>query len=91
MIYVKDPKLAKKVPGLRHNGHSKFKFKRKFYWKPAMGNVDSDIDNQWPFNFSLSEVQCGAGIVMLKKLGKLNKLRIKRAKKIIKQLSKYKS
>ena len=50
MIYVKDPKLSKKVPGLRHNGHSKFKFKRKFYWKPAMGNVDSDI-NQWPFNF----------------------------------------
>ena len=90
MIYVKDPKLSKKVPGLRHNGHSKFKFRRKFYWKPAMGNVDSDIDNQWPFNFSLSEVQCGAGIVMLKKLDKLNELRIKRAKKIINQLSKYK-
>jgi perosamine synthetase len=89
MLFVKDKNLSKKVPGLRHNGHTNFKFKRKFYWKPAMGNVDSDINGQWPFKFTLSEVQCGAGITMLKKLNKLNDLRIKRAKKIINKLSQF--
>ncbi len=89
MLFVKDQNLAKKVPGLRHNGHCNFKFKRKHYWKPAMGNVDSDIDGQWPFKFTLSEVQCGAGIKMLKKLDSLNNLRVKRAQKIIKKLSKF--
>ena len=68
MIYVKDKKLASKVPGLRHNGHCNFKFRRKNYWLPAMGNLDIDLKNQWPFKFTLSEIQCGAGIVMLKKL-----------------------
>ncbi len=89
MLFVKDRNLAKKVPGLRHNGHSNFKFKRKYYWKPAMGNVDSDIIGQWPFKFTLSEVQCGAGIRMLKKLDSLNDLRIKRARKIIHKLSEF--
>ena len=27
MLFVRDKNLAKKVPGLRHNGHSNFKFK----------------------------------------------------------------
>ena len=36
-----------------------------------MGNLDLDIKNQWPFKFTLSEVQCGAGIAA-KKLDKLN-------------------
>ncbi len=89
MLYVKDKKYAKKVPGLRHNGHAPFYFKRKNYWKPAMGNVDSDIKGQWPFKFTLSEVQCGAGILMLKKLDKLNNLRVKRAINIIKYLSDF--
>ena len=31
-----------------------------------MGNLDLDVKNQWPFKFTLSEVQCGADIVMLK-------------------------
>ncbi len=90
MLFVRDQNLAKKVPGLRHNGHSNFKFKRKYYWKPAMGNVDSDIIGQWPFKFTLSEVQCGAGIRMLKKLDSLNNLRIQRARKIIDKLSNFK-
>ena len=89
MLFVRDQNLAKKVPGLRHNGHSNFKFKRKYYWKPAMGNVDSDIIGQWPFKFTLSEVQCGAGIRMLKKLDNLNNLRIQRARKIIDKLSNF--
>ena len=90
MIYVKNNNLASKVPGLRHNGHCDFKIKRKNYWQPAMGNLDIDIEGKWPYKFTLSEVQSGAGIVMLKKLKKLNGLRIKRAKKIIKSLNTFK-
>ena len=71
MVYVKNSDLAAKVPGLRHNGHCNFKFKRKNYWSPAMGNLDMDIENTWPYKFTLSEIQCGAGIVMMKKLDKL--------------------
>ena len=90
MIYVKDNILAKKIPGLRHNGHTTYKFKRKYYWKPAMGNLDSDLENFWPYKFTISEIQCGAGILMLKKLDQMNNLRIQRAKYIIKSLSTFK-
>lgn len=55
-----------------------------------MGNLDLDLKNRWPYKFTLSEVQCAAGIVMLKKLDKLNKIRINRAEKAIKNLSKFK-
>ena len=66
MIYVKDNNLATKIPGLRHNGHCDFKFKRENYWEPAMGNLDSRFRKKWPYKFTLSEIQCGAGFVMLK-------------------------
>ena len=85
-IRVKNNKIAQKVKGLRHNGHCDYK-NRKFYWKPAMGNLDLDLKNKWPYKFTLSEVQCAAGIVMLNKLDKLNQIRINRAKTIIKKLS----
>ena len=81
-IYVKDNNLSKKVPGLRHNGHTSYK-RRKFYWKPAMGNLDLDLDNVWPYKFTLSEIQCAAGYLLIKRINKLNNDRIKRAKKII--------
>ena len=90
MIYVKNSKLASKVPGLRHNGHCDFNFKRKNYWQPAMGNLDLDLKGKWPYKFTLSEIQCGAGIISMKKLDKLNKLRIKRAKKFITSLKMFK-
>ena len=90
MLYVKNKSLAKKVPGLRHNGHSSYNFKRKSYWLPAMGNLELDIKNTWPYKFTLSEIQCGAGIVMMKKLNKLNDLRIKRAKKFINSFKNFK-
>ena len=89
MLYVKDKTLAYKVLGLRHNGHCNFKFKRNHYWLPAMGNLDLDIKNKWPYKFTLSEIQCGAGIVMMKKLDKLNQLRINRAKKFINSLANF--
>ena len=89
MLYVKENNLASKVPGLRHNGHCDYNFKRKNYWMPAMGNLDLDVKNKWPYKFTLSEIQCGAGIVMMKKLDKLNYLRINRAKKFINSLSDF--
>ncbi len=90
MLYVKEKHLANKVKGLRHNGHSDFKYKRNHYWLPAMGNLEMDIKNQWPYKFTLSEVQCGAGIVMLKKLDLFNRIRIKRAKKFIYSFKNFK-
>ena len=49
-----------------------------------MGNIDLDLKGVWPYKFTISDIQCGAGIVMLKRLDDLNKKRIKRAKKFIK-------
>ena len=82
-IYVKDNSLAKKVSGLRHNGHVPYKNSRKKYWIPAMGNLDLDLKYKWPYKFTLSEIQCAAGYLMLKRIDKLNKIRIKRAKQFI--------
>ncbi len=90
MLYVKNKNLANKVKGLRHNGHTNFKFDREDYWLPAMGNLDMDIKNKWPYKFTLSEVQCGAGVMMLKKLDTFNKIRIKRAKRFITYLKDFK-
>ena len=85
-IYVKNKKLANAVKGLRHNGHRPYSSKRKSYWKPAMVNLELDIKNIWPHKFTLSEIQCAAGHLLLKRLDSLNNIRIKRAKKIIKEL-----
>jgi dTDP-4-amino-4,6-dideoxygalactose transaminase len=82
-LYVKDNFLARKVSGLRHNGHHNYPKTRKFYWKPAMGNLDLDVSKQWPFKFTLSEIQCAAGHLLLKRVDKLNRIRIDRAKKFI--------
>lgn len=82
-IYIKSDNLAKKVPGLRHNGHCDFSFKRKRYWYPAMGNLDLDITNQMPYKYTLSEIQCAAGHLLMKRLDQLNLRRIQRAKKFI--------
>ena len=87
-IYVKNNNLAKKVAGLRHNGHCDYK-KRKYYWKPAMGNLDMDLKDKWPFKFTLSEIQCAAGYLLIKRIKKLNNDRIKRAKKVINSLKKF--
>ena len=85
-IYVKKPDLAKKVRGLRHNGHCNYNKNRKFFWKPAMGNVDQDLKYSWPYKFTLSEIQCAAGRLVLKRIKDLNDKRITRAKQIISHL-----
>tara|TARA_A100001011_G_scaffold394348_1_gene486520 strand:- start:224 stop:1402 length:1179 start_codon:yes stop_codon:yes gene_type:complete len=88
-IYVKNKHLALKVPGLRYNGHCEFKKKSKFYWLPAMTNLDLDQQKQWPYKFSLTEIQAAAGYLLLRRLDKLNQVRVSRAKKFIKTLKKF--
>ena len=43
MLVVKDKKYADIIPMMRHNGHCDFKYNRKKYWSPAMGNLDLPI------------------------------------------------
>lgn len=78
MLVVRDPALAKRVPGLRHNGHAPFPGQVD-YWRPAMSNVDSDIDGVWPHNYSLSEAQAALGTVLLRRLAALTAKRRERA------------
>ena len=52
-----------------------------------MGNLSEDLKEKWPFKFTLSEIQCAAGILGLKKVNKYNQIRIKRAKLFIDRLS----
>jgi perosamine synthetase len=89
MLVVKDKDLAKKVSGLRHNGIRKFEGNRSQYWKPAMSNIDFDINNFWPYNFCIGEIQCAVGISVLSRIDSLLQNRIYRAHKIIKGLGLY--
>ncbi len=90
MLYVRDPKLAALVPGLRHNGHCAYDFERPDYWKPAMGNVDvPTIDGEMlmPSNYSLGEVECALGAKMLERIDTINDEKRCRAMRFIDGLS----
>ncbi|MFQ5713607.1 MAG: DegT/DnrJ/EryC1/StrS family aminotransferase [Candidatus Scalinduaceae bacterium] len=89
ILTVKDPKLSKLVPGLRHNGLRGFDESREYYWIPAMGNVDFDIDNVWPYNFCIGEVQCALGDALLNRIDDLIEKRKKRGLKFINALNEY--
>jgi perosamine synthetase len=67
MITVQDENLAKKISGLRLNGHASFQGQTE-YWLPAMANVDEDIEGVWPIKSSMSEVQAAVGVELLDKL-----------------------
>jgi len=86
MFVLKDKILAKKVNGLKHNGLRKFESNNDQYWKPAMSNVDFDIDGFWPYNFCIGEIQCAVGISILDRLDSLIQRRIERGTRIIKGL-----
>jgi perosamine synthetase len=79
MICTNNHKYAKLIPGLRHNGHASFLERDpKFYWIPAMSNVDVDIEGVWPNNFCIGEVQCALGNKMLTRIPEINDLKSKR-------------
>ena len=81
LLIVKDDNVAKNIPGLRHNGLRGFTGEREYYWKPAMANVDLDIDELLPHNFCITEVQCALGDMLFDRLDDLNNERIRRANK----------
>ena len=82
MLTVRSDEDAAKVPGVRHNGVRPFSGDRPRYWKPAMSNVDIDMDGVWPYNFSIGEAQCALGSVLLKTLDKNNDILISQASKL---------
>ena len=42
-----------------------------------MSNVDFDIDDVWPHNFSIGEAQCALGVSLINRLDKINNRRVK--------------
>jgi len=89
VLVVKDAQTASMVPGLRHNGHAPYGDERAHYWKPAMGNVDMDMDGVWPFNYSMTEVQAALGTKLLERLDELNAERRSRANRFIREMRDY--
>ncbi len=89
MLTVNSDEKAGLVPGLRHNGVRPFNIDRERFWKPAMSNVDFDLDNLWPYNFCLGEVQCALGREILKTLDQMNEERRRRANKVKEALKRY--
>ena len=89
MLTVKDPALARLIPGIRHNGMRPYIIEREYYWQPAMSNVDFDMLDVWPYKFCMSEPQAAAGTVQLKRLDAINTERKQRGKKFIAELSDY--
>lgn len=89
MLTVQNPELAKLVPGLREVGLHAYPEPREKYWVPAMSNVDFDIDNVWPYNFCIGEVQCALGTSLLKRINSLLEKRYSRAVKFIEAVKDY--
>jgi len=94
MICTNNINYAKLIPGLRHNGHTQYIDRDPhFYWRPAMSNVDVDIEGVWPNNFCIGEVQCALGSAMLPRIREINSLRKNRFLKFqeaVKNLSQIK-
>jgi len=82
MLTVRSEQDAARAPGVRHNGVRPFPADRPRYWKPAMSNVDLDMEEVWPYNFSIGEAQCALGSVLLKNLDKNNDILIAQAAKL---------
>lgn len=92
MLYVRDEKLQKLVPMLRHNGHCAYEFERPNYWTPAMGNVDiPELDGEMlqPNNFSLGEIECALGTKLLERIDSINAAKRARAIRFIDALADY--
>ena len=88
MIIVADQEQAKKVNGLRINGHAPFKDKKE-YWLPAMVNVDQDIEGIWPMKSTMNEAQAVIGELVLKRLDKLTEERRERGLRIRHELQRF--
>ena len=81
MLVVNSKKFNTNIQALRHNGINQFKNGHSYYWKPAMTNIVNVRKGLWPFNFSIGEIQCLLGSMLIKRIDQLNKIRIQRAHK----------
>ena len=81
-ITVKSDEDAALLPGLRHNGIRPFPAGRERYWVPAMSNVDIDMENIWPNNFSIGEAQCALASELIKTLDSSTDTTIAQAAKL---------
>lgn len=88
MLTVADPEMAKKVTGLRLNGHAPFKNKPE-YWLPAMVNVDQDMDGIWPMKSTMNEPQAAVGALILERMDELTEQRRKRGMHIRNELASF--
>ncbi|MBW0434117.1 DegT/DnrJ/EryC1/StrS family aminotransferase [Leptospira yasudae] len=88
IITLKDNDLAKKIPGIRHNGHAPFQNKKE-YWLPAMSNIDVDIEGIWPHNFSLTEAQAALGSVLIRRIDSLTQARRERSQQFRKSFQDF--
>jgi len=82
VLTVKSDADAALVPGIRHNGIRPYPAGRERYWVPAMTNVDIDLADVWPNNFSIGEAQCALGSELLKTLDQSNDTTIAQANKL---------
>ena len=90
MLVVNNRKFDRRVRALIHNAVEPFKRKNKsIYWKPAINNIVKSHKNFWPYNFCLGEIQSALGEELIKRIDLLNKIRINRANKFIKELKPY--
>ncbi|MBF0156883.1 MAG: DegT/DnrJ/EryC1/StrS family aminotransferase [Magnetococcales bacterium] len=92
MLTLHDPRMAKLVPMLRHNGHCAFDFPRDDYWIPAMGNVDLpewEGERLWPNNYCLGEIECALGAKLLERVEAINAEKRARAMAFIDGLSDF--
>lgn len=88
MLVVKDDNLAKLVSGLRHNGHKPFAGQTD-YWRPAMSNVDLDIEGVWPHSYKIGEAQAALGCALIKRIDQLTEARRKRHQLFTERLSNF--
>jgi dTDP-4-amino-4,6-dideoxygalactose transaminase len=86
MIAVQDADMAKKIPGLRLNGHRPYLGQEK-YWLPAMTDLGVDMDGAWPMKSTMSEVQGAVGVLLIKRLDALIAVRRRAAKKYRSELA----
>lgn len=91
MLLINNKKFDKKIKAIAHNGVDLYKRKNpKIYWKPSMLNVIDAAKNFWPSNFCIGEIQCALGVELIKRIDKLNKIRITRANKFVNSFLGYK-
>jgi dTDP-4-amino-4,6-dideoxygalactose transaminase len=89
VLTVNNENYIKSIIGLRHNGMRPYSNNRDYYWKPAMSDVCADIDEIWPYNFCIGEVQCALASKLLDRIDTINQEKAERFKHFTKSLANH--